>query len=124
MRWKARSLNPIFRCYQISCKVVSTVMNLALRDLRAPEESYPGSLEGIVPKIISSDSLSYDEATGEIQSILRFLPVMERSPYWTICNKTGIPYERVCMLAMGSSDVHVMCISTGRNVLYDRRVRS
>jgi HAD superfamily phosphoserine phosphatase-like hydrolase len=83
----------------------------------APEEVIRAALEGIVPEDhIFGTVFQYDEATGEIQSILRVpagygkVAVLDN-----LQTKLGIPYERVVYVGDGSSDVHVMLHINRRN---------
>jgi len=83
----------------------------------APEEVIRAALEGIVPEDhIFGTVFQYDEATGEIQSILRVpagygkVAVLD-----SLQSKLGIPYERVVYVGDGSSDVHVMLHINRRN---------
>ena len=86
--------------YQFSFYVVSA----------APEEVIQSALEGIVPaEHIFGTQFRYDEATGEIESILRVpagygkVAVLEE-----LRARLPVSHDRVIYVGDGSSDVHVM----------------
>jgi 2-hydroxy-3-keto-5-methylthiopentenyl-1-phosphate phosphatase len=76
----------------------------------APEEVIQSALEGIVPpERICGTQFRYDQATGEIQSIVRVtagygkVAVLEE-----LRSKLLVSHDRVVYVGDGSSDVHVM----------------
>jgi HAD superfamily phosphoserine phosphatase-like hydrolase len=76
----------------------------------APEEVIQSALEGIVPADhIFGTRFRYDEATGEIESIVRVpagygkVAVVEE-----LRSKLPISHDRIVYVGDGSSDVHVM----------------
>jgi HAD superfamily phosphoserine phosphatase-like hydrolase len=76
----------------------------------APEEVIQSALEGIVPpERIIGTRFQYDDASGEIQSILRVpagygkVVAIEE-----LRARLGIPHDRIAYVGDGSSDVHVM----------------
>jgi phosphoserine phosphatase len=76
----------------------------------APEEVIQSALEGILPpdRIIGT-RLAYDEATGEIQSIVRMTAGYGKvAALDALQARLGIPANRVVYIGDGSSDVHVM----------------
>jgi HAD superfamily phosphoserine phosphatase-like hydrolase len=76
----------------------------------APEEVIQSALEGIVPpERIYGTRFTYNESTGEIQSIVRVpagfgkVAVLDE-----LQKKQGVARDRIVYIGDGSSDVHVM----------------
>jgi 2-hydroxy-3-keto-5-methylthiopentenyl-1-phosphate phosphatase len=76
----------------------------------APEEVIRSALDGIVPEDrIFGTRFRYDEATGEIQSIVSVSAGYGKVAVLEDLRRTlGVSYDRVVYVGDGNSDVHVM----------------
>lgn len=76
----------------------------------APEDVVHSALDGLVPpERIIATRFRYDEATGEIASIVRVPAGYGKvAAVDSLRDRLGVPGERVVYVGDGSSDVHVM----------------